>query len=384
MIRLGKRVSPKPVTASLWHTMWVLMNRWTTRITRNVGQWPTRVLLGAIRATDGLFCARLLRELETRSGRAAEECLLAHLAHPVPGVRSQAARGLHSPQARAILEDALQTERCTSVLVQLSAAFIRCGGPPDQAHARLVTHATRDLETHNGPRDVGGALEGGPDRLVALLPGPQESLGALRRSLAEEPHTEEGRRALSLLSKHGLLEDYGRIQRLKTSGGRRTEHQRIIAMGQHGDPRFLKELCGFLSEMHVDPGRGFAHRRTAATALGRLGFQEAFRPLSRATRMEAVDHEGRPGAGLGIQFPVRTSLIWALGELQDRRAIPLLLPLLKDDAGSPTGGFYLAAMDALWKLGPMARSALSEAAAGGEPIVARNAKHLLESLEKPQ
>ena len=364
--------------------MWVLMNRWIERVTRDTDRWPTGALVAATKATDGVFCAMLLRGLENRTETTAQNCLLAHLAHPVPGVRSQAARSIHFPKAIAVLTDALQSERCTSVVIQLAAAFIRCGGDEEKALAKIQVQAERSLQTHNGVRDVGGALEGGPERLLALLPTHDLSLDALRRQLQQEPHTEEGRRALSMLSKHGLKADYKRIRSLKTSGGRRTEHQRIIAMGQHGDPRFLKELCGFLSEMHVDPGRGFAHRRTAATALGRLGFQEAFRPLSRATRMEAVDHEGRPGAGLGIQFPVRTSLIWALGELQDRRTIPMLIPLLRDDAGSPTGGFYLAAMDALWKLGTAAEHELRKAASGSDATVAHNAQCLLETLGEPQ
>jgi HEAT repeat protein len=100
--------------------------------------------------------------------------------------------------------------------------------------------------------------------------------------------------------------------------------------------------------------------------------------------MEAIDHEGRPGAGLGIQFPVRTTLIWAVGELQDKRAVSVLLPFLNDDAGSPTGGFYLAAMDALWKLGPTAVPELRRAASTGDATVACNARHLLSELERTQ
>ena len=360
------------------------MNPWIARLTGHSEGWPTPVLVAATKATDGAICARFLRGLENRHESAAKNCLVAHLAHPVPGVRCQAARSIHFAEAREALANALVKERCTSVLVQLASAWIRCGGTQSEALERLTAHGQRVLETHNGRRDVGGALEGGPERLLALLPNPQEPLTELRELLENEPHTEEGRRALSLLSKHGLREDCKRIQNLKTSGGRRTEHQRIIAMGQHGDPQFLNELCGFLSEMHVDPGRGFAHRRTAATALGRLGLHEAFRPLNRALRMEAIDHEGRPGAGLGIQFPVRTTLIWAVGELQDKRAVSVLVPFLNDDAGSPTGGFYLAAMDALWKLGPTAVPELRRAASTGEPTVACNARHLLSELERTQ
>jgi len=74
--------------------------------------------------------------------------------------------------------------------------------------------------------------------------------------------------------------------------------------------------------------------------------------------MERIDHEGRPGAGLGIQFPVRTTIVWALGEIQEKRAIPKLIELLVDDSGSALGGLYLSAMDALIKIGSDSEKAL--------------------------
>jgi HEAT repeat protein len=98
--------------------------------------------------------------------------------------------------------------------------------------------------------------------------------------------------------------------------------------------------------------------------------------------MEAIDHEGRPGAGLGIQYPVRTNIIWALGEIQDPRAIPALVALLGDDAGSALGGFYLAAMDALVKIGGAATPALERLARSSKGKASANASGILSVLAR--
>jgi len=84
--------------------------------------------------------------------------------------------------------------------------------------------------------------------------------------------------------------------------------------------------------------------------------------------MERIDHEGRPGAGLGIQFPVRTTIVWALGETQEKRAIPKLIELLSEDSGSALGGLYLSAMDALIKIGPESEKALFRYAQQNAPL----------------
>jgi len=66
---------------------------------------------------------------------------------------------------------------------------------------------------------------------------------------------------------------------------------------------------------------------------------------------EALEYEGRPGAGLGIQIPVRSALLYALGEAGSEAHRELLLTYLGNTSGSVLGGFYLPAMDALIKLG---------------------------------
>ena len=131
------------------------------------------------------------------------------------------------------------------------------------------------------------------------------------------------------------------------------------ALGVGGDPRALPLLVDALRATDVDPGRGFTQRRLAATAIGRIGLRAATPVLLRALQDEALDFEGRPGAGMGIQYPVRTNLLWALGEVADPAAVPTLLSYLGNTSGSAFGGFYLAAMDALTKIGPAAEPALN-------------------------
>jgi HEAT repeat protein len=113
--------------------------------------------------------------------------------------------------------------------------------------------------------------------------------------------------------------------------------------------------------------------------LGRLGLVAATRWLLRALSDEAHDHEGRPGAGLGIQYPVRADILWALGEIADPAAVPVLVGYLGDVQGSALGGFRLPAMEALRKVGPPAIPALQRAAAGPE-VVAAHAVAVLRAL----
>jgi HEAT repeat protein len=72
--------------------------------------------------------------------------------------------------------------------------------------------------------------------------------------------------------------------------------------------------------------------------------------MVRALEDEALEYEGRPGAGLGIQIPVRSVLLYALGEAGAHDQIGLLIRYLSNTHGSVMGGFYLPAMDALVKL----------------------------------
>ncbi len=139
-------------------------------------------------------------------------------------------------------------------------------------------------------------------------------------------------------------------------------------------------LIGALRATDVDPGRGFTQRRLAATAIGRIGLRRATPVLLRALSDEALDFEGRPGAGMGIQYPVRTNLLWALGEIADPAAIPTLIGYLGNTSGSAFGGFYLAAMDALWKFGAHAAPALHEAVRSAPDTAAAHALGVLVAL----
>ena len=121
------------------------------------------------------------------------------------------------------------------------------------------------------------------------------------------------------------------------------------AMGLHGSPLFAGRLVDCLRSMSVDPGHGFALRMESAIALGRLGFSLNRTVLVQALENEALDFEGRPGAGLGVQHSVRSHILAALGELQ--AAPNVLCQYLGNTHGSADGGFYLPAMDALWKVG---------------------------------
>ena len=89
--------------------------------------------------------------------------------------------------------------------------------------------------------------------------------------------------------------------------------------------------------------------------------------------------KGRPGAGLGIQFPVRSNLLWGLGELQAPRAARELTTYLSNMHGSALGGFHLPAMGALYKLGAPAVPELVRVASAGEEAGV-NAVGVLEAL----
>ncbi|MDP6933252.1 MAG: hypothetical protein QGG40_10070, partial [Myxococcota bacterium] len=132
-----------------------------------------------------------------------------------------------------------------------------------------------------------------------------------------------------------------------------------------------------LRAVDVDPGHGFAGRAGAALALGRLGEPRLGPVLVRALDDEALDHEGRPGAGLGIQRSVRTVLLYSLGEAGCVEHSRLVASYLSNTHGSASGGFYLPAMLSLWKLG--ARDALVRATTGDE-VTTSNALGVLGAL----
>ncbi|MDP2306237.1 MAG: hypothetical protein Q8P18_09450, partial [Pseudomonadota bacterium] len=222
------------------------------------------------------------------------------------------------------------------------------------------------------------------ERLWACLgdtPGeirPRLALLDARRQALEHP--DPGRRGLDVaqgLAALGHPDDLARIQARLRSAGRRGEHTLFVAMGLTGDPRAAGPLRDALRATDVDPGRGFAQRRIAATGLGRLGLRQGAGWIASALKDEVADFEGRPGAGLGIQYPVRTNLLWALGEISAPASIPTLLAHLDDTHGSALGGFYLPAMDALWKMGAIAFPALRNAAHVATEITAAHAVAVL-------
>jgi HEAT repeat protein len=108
-----------------------------------------------------------------------------------------------------------------------------------------------------------------------------------------------------------------------------------------------------------------------------MGSPDVSRVLVRALEDEALEYEGRPGAGLGIQIPVRSALLYALGEAGSEPCRGLLLGYLGNTSGSVLGGFYLPAMDALIKFGPS--SDLTGLLHGPE-LVAANAIGVLGAL----
>jgi HEAT repeat protein len=172
------------------------------------------------------------------------------------------------------------------------------------------------------------------------------------------------------------------LQRQLHSAGRRGEHAILVALGYCGDPRAVPLLVDTLRATDVDPGRGFAQRRLAAVALGRIGLPSSAPILERALQDEALDYEGRPGAGLGIQYPVRSDLLWALGEIASPASVDTLVTYLGNTHGSALGGFYLPAMDALARIGPASVPALRRLAASGAEIPAANAVGVLAALRQ--
>jgi HEAT repeat protein len=330
------------------------MNRLLQRLRAPIEQWSTDAIKKALPRSKASFRCRLLRELGERKELQSGTIFVAHLNDSEPGIRRAAAHGLGLLERATTVDNRIATEPCTTVKLELAKTWVLGGGKSETAQNFLSQHAQRNLNTHTGTRQP--ALFVAQDEEVLLRALGNSLKPVLSLSPTQTP--DQTRAALSSLAYRGRPSDFDTLKKQLQTGGRRMEHIAIALLGLHGDPRSLKPLCKFLSEMSVDPARGFAHRRTAAIALGRLGLKEAGPPLLRALRQEPADHEGRPGAGLGIQYPVRTNIIWALGEIQEERAIPALIELLKDDAGSPLGGFYCVAMDALVKIGPAARPRL--------------------------
>ena len=310
------------------------------------------VRLRALRWGGPSTRCRAARSLEGEVG--ALDPLLGALADPAPGVRRAAAWSLSATGSDARLAMALlvaaKRERCDEPRLAMAVAAARCGAPVTEAWALVEAGAERTLQTCYGPRSVGLALGGGSGELRrrwvgALCPGHP---GQDPRETPVEPLAAARERARALLAAEpDDARDLELLSGLQRGAGRRASLAAVVALGLHGDPRALPALRGVLRAVDVDPGAGFAGRFRAATALGRLGLPEAAAALVEALEDEAMDHEGRPGAGLGVQIPVRSALLSALGECGEPEIAPVLATYLANTHGSALGGFHLPAMDAL-------------------------------------
>jgi len=189
----------------------------------------------------------------------------------------------------------------------------------------------------------------------------------------------DDRQALLDLAVCGHPDDLDVILAAMRSQGRRMRHTAARAIGLNGDPRGGQALLDVLVAIDVDPSHGFAGRATAATAMGRLGMPQCGRALVRAMRDEALDQEGRPGAGLGIQRPVRAAMLAALGELGEAEWADLIAGYLGNTSGTAHGGYYLQAMDALVKLSAVQAA---ERCLGAGEVAAANALGVLHALDQ--
>jgi len=189
----------------------------------------------------------------------------------------------------------------------------------------------------------------------------------------------DDRAAVVALGLMGHPDDVELLESLWGTAGRRMRLTLCKAMGLHGSAIFLGRLRTCLTVMDVDPGHGFALRVASSMALGRLGYTVSTRLLIGALTTEALEYEGSPGAGLGVQHSVRAHILAALGEIQS--APEVVETYLGNLHGNAQGGFYLTAMDALWKHGneqPMySLMAQSE-------VVAANALGVIRALSGPE
>ncbi len=263
--------------------------------------------------------------------------LRAWLDDPVPGVRREAARAAGMGAEAADLhrlEARLAVEPSDTVRFEVGIALVRCGASADGVRSALASHGNRAFLTVDGPRSPLGAV------------GPEATTIEWRfdRALADP--------ADDLISK-ALRRDVtvAELAEMADGDARRVRHVAVEALGVLGDPDAIRTLERVLEDVDADPGFGFRSRRTAAFAIGRIGDPTTLGLLVRALEREALDHEGRPGSGLGIQAPVRAALLYAIGEVGNRTATRLLAGYLAHTHGSALGGLHLPAMGALVKLG---------------------------------
>ena len=328
-----------------------------------------------------------IMEMGCRPNGAFTKVLYGIIGDQSPAIRRQAAATLgkigRSDFAEPLLERA-RVERVDMTRFAMCVAAVQCGADREQSRAVLAEAGARRLHGAYGSKTVGGLAGFGvatTDMLWGHIFGSGgetniSSHARAREVLGFEP---ENRYAVISLAVHCDRRDFDHLHGLWLAAGRRMRLTLVMAMGLHGDPRWLPFLVDALTAMDVDPAHGFALRSEAATALGRLGLKEGQAHLVRALENEALDHEGRPGAGLGIQRPVRTHILGALGELEGPSSV--LLSYLGNTHGTVTGGFYLSAMYGLWKA---ADASVLRKTLNGPALPAANALGVLVALEGAQ
>ena len=229
--------------------------------------------------------------------------------------------------------NAIRTHRMTVFTPQLMGALEHQRRFIERAHiyAALDTlgvasaiqsspQASRNILTVDGPRDLEIACEEQNARLVRAV--------ELLRHL---PPAAQSHLDLRGLSRH---------ERLRL----------IQSCGLQSQLSQLPNLIDWLFRVDVDPGHGFAFRSALAEAIGRMGLPVGG-ILIRALEQEALEYEGRPGAGLGIQRSVRRKILSALGECETDGSpnLGLILEYLSNVTGSASAGFYIEGLNVLWK-----------------------------------
>lgn len=331
----------------------------------DLSSWSTKSLMRAFRYGPRRLQIKVSRVL---AGRGDVEWCANYASYPLPGVRRAAARGLgwsRTAAALPLLRERLQLEAVDTVRIAVGGALLRLGEALELIEEEVLNGPATNIWTVYGVKHANRAIAHHEGHTLRQLEQEGANTGANSRDGDKSALSSWLEDAL-LTGKLDELEAWASlgtpefIQRVEQSqqAGRRAQHRLLSLRGIHGCPSHSKILRGALESLSDDPGLGFARRRLAATSLGLLGNPDDLATLIAAADREARDFEGRPGSGLGIQFPVRNNLIWAMGEIANPAAAPYLAELLDDIDGTATGGLYLPAMSALTKLGPAALPAL--------------------------
>ena len=363
----------------------MIENRFHVGLHRLVVRAPDQILIAILRRRSPKARMIAIRELGLRESRNLSFDLSEFLINPVPGLRRSAAWAVGRAGGLLEGERLLQLaarERVDMVRFSQALGAVSCGVSAAQAWSVLEKAANRTVVGGYGERRTGGfagfSLEECSD-LWSLGEGESKADFFIDRARAREVlgFDPEDRGAILRLAMCGDPRDFEVIAALWPTAGRRMRLILTKAMGLHGDSRWLPRLLQSLTAMDVDPGHGFAMRSEAALAMGRIGLPGVAKALGAALEREALDQEGRPGAGLGIQRSVRRYLLAALGEMQC--SADILCQYLGNTLGSAEGVFYLPAMDALWKAGD---SRALRLCLDGPEIAVANALGVLVALEE--